>query len=53
MYTIQVVLLLKSSDRIAHDICNTFDDSDEKPKIQFKLILKKWFNLILSLRRMI
>lgn len=43
----QVLLLLKSSDRIAHDICNAFDGCLEKPAqpVAHTLALRKWVAL--------
>lgn len=43
----QVLLLLKSSDRIAHDICSAFDGCGRKPAepIAYTLALRKWIAL--------
>ena len=43
----EVLLLLKSSDRIAHDICNAFDGCQGSPPQEFKyvLVLKKFYDL--------
>ena len=43
----QVLLLLKSSDRIAHDICHAFDACTEAPAEppEFHLALRKWIPL--------
>lgn len=43
----EVLLLLKSSDRIAHDICNAFDgciDKADEP-VNWVLVLKKQYDL--------
>jgi hypothetical protein len=46
----QVVLLLKSSDRIAHDICHAFDGCNREPEhpVAFTLALRKWIPLKLE-----
>lgn len=43
----EVLLLLKSSDRIAHDICHAFDSCPDKPEalVQWVLVLKKQYDL--------
>ena len=43
----EVLLLLKSSDRIAHDICHAFDGCQNKPQqpVQYCLVLKKFYDL--------
>ena len=43
----QVLLLLKSSDRVAHDICHAFDSCEAAPSgpVQHTLALRKWFAL--------
>lgn len=43
----EVLLLLKSSDRAAHDICNAFDGCSDKPQqeIPHVLVLKKYYDL--------
>ena len=43
----EVMLLLKSSDRIAHDICHAFDGCNPKPPDppQYALVLKKFYDL--------
>ncbi|KAK9905753.1 hypothetical protein WJX75_005749 [Coccomyxa subellipsoidea] len=43
----EVLLLLKSSDRIAHDICHAFDACTEAPAEppEFHLALRKWIPL--------
>ena len=43
----EVLLLLKSSDRIAHDICNAFDGcKDNTPQdVKHVLVLKKHYDL--------
>lgn len=43
----QVLLLLKSSDRIAHDICHVFDGCTSRPvaPTEFILALRKWIPL--------
>jgi len=40
-----IILLLKSSDYIVHDLCHAFDDFDEKPEVEFVLNLRRWHNL--------
>ena len=44
---VQVLLLLKSSDRVAHDICHAFDGCEAPPKgpVQHALALRKWVAL--------
>ena len=44
---VQVLLLLKSSDRVAHDICHAFDGCDAAPSsaVQHTLALRKWIAL--------
>ena len=43
----QVLLLLKSSDRVAHDICHAFDSCETAPSgpVQHVLALRKWIAL--------
>lgn len=43
----EVLLLLKSSDRIAHDICHAFDGCQDQPQepVQYVLVLKKYYDL--------
>ncbi|KAL0048552.1 hypothetical protein WJX82_005697 [Trebouxia sp. C0006] len=43
----EVLLLLKSSDRVAHDICNTFDSCGGQPQqdVPYTLVLKKYYDL--------
>ena len=43
----QVLLLLKSSDRVAHDICHAFDGCKAPPSgpVQHALALRKWVAL--------
>ena len=43
----QVLLLLKSSDRVAHDICHAFDSCEAPPSgpVQHALALRKWVAL--------
>ncbi len=43
----EVLLLLKSSDRVAHDICNAFNSCLDRPKqeIPHVLVLKKCYDL--------
>ena len=43
----EVLLLLKSSDRIAHDICNAFNSCHDKPlqEVPYVLVLKKHYDL--------
>ncbi len=43
----EVPLLLKSSDRVAHDICNTFDSCGGQPQqdVPYTLVLKKYYDL--------
>lgn len=43
----EVLLLLKSSDRIAHDICNAFDSCRDQPQqnVPYVLVLKKYYDL--------
>ena len=43
----EVLLLLKSSDRIAHDICNAFDGCKEnlQEEVRYVLVLKKHYDL--------
>lgn len=40
-------MLLKSSDRVAHDICNAFDHCPDPaaPPVDYVLALRKWQNL--------
>ena len=42
-----MLLLLKSSDRVAHDICHAFDDCEAAPSraVQHTLALRKWIAL--------
>lgn len=40
-----VVLLLKSSDFIVHDLCNAFDDFDTSPQVEYVLNLRRWHDL--------
>ena len=44
---VQVLLLLKSSDRVAHDICHAFDSCETAPSgpVQHVLALRKWIAL--------
>ena len=43
----QVLLFLKSSDRIAHDICSPFDASSSSVEsLEFVLSLSKFYNLM-------
>ena len=43
----EVLLLLKSSDRVAHDICNAFDSCGGQPQqdVPYTLVLKKYYDL--------
>ncbi|KAA6426686.1 MAG: cell division cycle protein [Trebouxia sp. A1-2] len=43
----EVLLLLKSSDRVAHDICNAFDSCEGQPQqdVPYTLVLKKYYDL--------
>ncbi|CAD7700352.1 unnamed protein product [Ostreobium quekettii] len=44
----EVVMLLKSSDRVAHDICHAFDHCPGGPSLprpDFFLALRKWYDL--------
>lgn len=43
----EVLLLLKSSDRIAHDICHAFDSCSDRPHepVHWVLVLKKQYDL--------
>eukprot|EP00397_Hematodinium_sp_SG-2012_P034954 GEMP01037543.1.p1 GENE.GEMP01037543.1~~GEMP01037543.1.p1 ORF type:complete len:317 (+),score=61.74 GEMP01037543.1:24-953(+) len=40
-----VVLVLKSSDFIVHDLCHAFDDFDTKPEVEYVLNLRRWHDL--------
>ena len=44
---VQVLLLLKSSDRVAHDICHAFDSCETVPSsaVPHMLALRKWVAL--------
>lgn len=45
---VQVLLLLKSSDRIAHDICHAYDacaGAARQPPMRHVLALRKWIAL--------
>ena len=43
----QVLLLLKSSDRVMHDICHAFDACPAPPSepVRHALMLRKWISL--------
>ncbi|KAL3153525.1 hypothetical protein ABBQ38_011856 [Trebouxia sp. C0009 RCD-2024] len=43
----EVLLLLKSSDRVAHDICNAFDSCIDSPEqeVPYVLVLKTYYDL--------
>ncbi|GMH37968.1 hypothetical protein BSKO_05852 [Bryopsis sp. KO-2023] len=43
----EIVMVLKSSDRVAHDICHAFDHCPEPPAppVNYVLALRKWYSL--------
>ena len=43
----QVLLLLKSSDRVAHDICSAFDSCIDRPRqeVSYVLVLKTYYDI--------
>lgn len=43
----EILLLLKSSDRVAHDICNAFDSCIDRPRqeVPYVLVLKTYYDL--------
>lgn len=43
----EVLLLLKSSDRVAHDICNAFESCIDRPQqeVPYILVLKSYYDL--------
>lgn len=50
LHAVQVVLLLKSSDRVAHDVCHAFDACGGAPpdlarSVRYALALRKWVAL--------
>lgn len=43
----EVLLLLNSSDRVAHDVCNAFDSCIDRPQqeVSYVLVLKTYYDL--------